>query len=81
MIPSISGASPVLRPTPGASIRTSTVLPTRSRRRWGDGDAFLERIERIRSAEPAAVFRSNFLIGYPGAVSYTHLTLPTSDLV
>ena len=44
----------------------------RRMRRWGDGDAFLERIERIRSAEPAAVFRSNFLIGYPGETEEDH---------
>jgi len=35
-------------------------------RRWGDGDRFLARIERIRSMEPTATFRSSFILGYPG---------------
>jgi ribosomal protein S12 methylthiotransferase len=38
----------------------------RSMRRWGDGDRFLSRIERIRQMEPDAVFRSSFILGYPG---------------
>ena len=38
----------------------------RRMRRWGDGDRFLRRIERIRRHEPAAAFRSNFIVGYPG---------------
>jgi ribosomal protein S12 methylthiotransferase len=38
----------------------------RSMRRWGDAERFLARIERIRAAEPAATFRSSFILGYPG---------------
>ncbi len=38
----------------------------RRMRRWGDGDRFLRRIEAIRAVEPAAAFRSNFIVGYPG---------------
>jgi ribosomal protein S12 methylthiotransferase len=38
----------------------------RKMRRWGDGARFLERIAAIRSAEPAATFRSSFILGYPG---------------
>jgi len=38
----------------------------RRMRRWGDGDRFLERINRIRELCPEAVFRSNFIVGYPG---------------
>ncbi len=37
-----------------------------SMRRPGEGDRFLERIDRIRSAAPGAAFRSSFIIGYPG---------------
>ncbi|MEZ5383240.1 MAG: 30S ribosomal protein S12 methylthiotransferase RimO [Microthrixaceae bacterium] len=44
----------------------------RRMRRWGDGDTFLSRIERIRSLAPDAVFRSNFLIGYPGETEEDH---------
>lgn len=44
----------------------------RRMRRWGRGDRFLERIERIRSLEPTAAFRSNFIIGYPGETEEDH---------
>ncbi len=44
----------------------------RRMKRWGDGEKFLERIERIRSIEPDAVFRSNFLVGYPGETEEDH---------
>ena len=38
----------------------------RRMRRWGNGEKFLERIERIRNLSPDAAFRSNFIVGYPG---------------
>ena len=38
----------------------------RRMRRWGDGDRFLNRMEAIRAVRPDAVFRSNFIVGYPG---------------
>ncbi|MFZ2346359.1 MAG: radical SAM protein [Candidatus Microthrix parvicella] len=44
----------------------------RRMKRWGDGEQFLERIARIRELEPDAVFRSNFLIGYPGETEEDH---------
>ena len=44
----------------------------RRMRRWGDGARFLERIERIRSVQPDAVFRSNFIVGYPGETEEDH---------
>jgi ribosomal protein S12 methylthiotransferase len=44
----------------------------RRMRRWGDGDRFRERIDRIRGAEPGAVFRSNFIVGYPGETEEDH---------
>jgi ribosomal protein S12 methylthiotransferase len=44
----------------------------RRMRRWGDGERFLERIERIRSLEPDAAFRSNFIVGYPGETEDDH---------
>ena len=37
----------------------------RRMRRWGDGD-------RFRKAEPGAVFRSNFIVGYPGETEADH---------
>ena len=44
----------------------------RRMRRWGDGDRFIARIEAIRSREPDAAFRSNFIVGYPGETEADH---------
>ncbi len=44
----------------------------RRMRRWGNAERFLERIEAIRAHEPAAAFRSNFIVGYPGETEADH---------
>ncbi len=44
----------------------------RRMRRWGDGQRFLARIDDIRSREADAVFRSNFIVGYPGETEADH---------
>jgi ribosomal protein S12 methylthiotransferase len=44
----------------------------RRMRRWGDGERFLRRIETIRSRQPDAAFRSNFIVGYPGETEADH---------
>ena len=44
----------------------------RTMRRWGDAARFLERIGRIRQFEPGAVFRSSFILGYPGETEEDH---------
>lgn len=44
----------------------------RKMRRWGSGEVFLEKIRIIRSLEPNAVFRSSFIIGYPGETEEDH---------
>ncbi len=44
----------------------------RRMRRWGEGSVFLERIESIRSREPDAALRSNFIVGYPGETEDDH---------
>ena len=41
-------------------------------RRWGDGDRFAARIADIRHRVPEAVFRSNFIVGYPGETEADH---------
>ncbi|MDE0116213.1 MAG: 30S ribosomal protein S12 methylthiotransferase RimO [bacterium] len=41
-------------------------------RRWGDGDRFAARIAEIRRRQPEAVFRSNFIVGYPGETEADH---------
>jgi ribosomal protein S12 methylthiotransferase len=44
----------------------------RRMRRWGDGERFLARIERIRSLYPDAALRSSFIVGYPGETEDDH---------
>ncbi len=44
----------------------------RRMRRWGDGERFLARIAAIRRQAPHAVFRSNFIVGYPGETEEDH---------
>ncbi|MGB5757302.1 MAG: 30S ribosomal protein S12 methylthiotransferase RimO [Acidimicrobiales bacterium] len=44
----------------------------RAMRRWGSGEQFIDRIEDIRGREPAATFRSNFIVGYPGETEQDH---------
>lgn len=44
----------------------------RRMRRWGDGERFLARIDAIRTLRPAAAFRSNFIVGYPGETEEDH---------
>jgi len=44
----------------------------RRMRRWGDGERFRSTISSIRSEEPAATFRSNFIVGYPGETEEDH---------
>ncbi len=41
-------------------------------RRFGEGRLFLDRIARIRDAEPEATFRSSFILGYPGETEEDH---------
>ncbi|HWE56107.1 MAG TPA: 30S ribosomal protein S12 methylthiotransferase RimO [Acidimicrobiales bacterium] len=44
----------------------------RRMRRWGDGERFLTRIDRIRRLYPDAAFRSSFIVGYPGETEEDH---------
>jgi ribosomal protein S12 methylthiotransferase len=44
----------------------------RRMRRWGSGDRFLSIIEDIRRREPAAAFRSSFIVGFPGETEDDH---------
>ncbi len=41
-------------------------------RRWGDRGRFMARVERIRSLDVLATFRSSFIIGYPGETEADH---------
>jgi ribosomal protein S12 methylthiotransferase len=54
------------------SLQHASAPLLRRMRRWGDGQRFLDRIDKIRRAEPAAAFRSNFIVGYPGETEADH---------
>jgi ribosomal protein S12 methylthiotransferase len=41
-------------------------------KRWGSGDRFLDVIQTIRESEPDAVFRSSFIVGFPGETEPAH---------
>ena len=47
----------------------------RRMRRWGSGERFLGMIDGIRSREPDAVFRSSFIVGFPGETEAHHAQL------
>ncbi len=54
------------------SLQHSSRPLLRRMRRWGSGEKFLKTIKEIRSLEPNAVFRSSFIIGYPGETEEDH---------
>ena len=47
----------------------------RRMKRWGSGDRFADIIGGIRAAEPAAAFRSSFIVGFPGETEADHESL------
>jgi ribosomal protein S12 methylthiotransferase len=54
------------------SLQHVSVPLLRRMRRWGNGQRFLERIDRIRSLAPEAALRSSFILGYPGETEEDH---------
>ena len=48
------------------SFQHASAKITRSMRRFGDTDKFLELVSQIRSKAPLAGIRSNFIVGFPG---------------
>jgi len=44
-------------------------------KRWGSGDVFLEKMQKIRADAPDAAFRSNFIVGFPGETEADHEAL------
>ena len=44
----------------------------RRMRRFGSGDVFLDRIDKIRALAPEAALRSSFILGYPGETEDDH---------
>jgi ribosomal protein S12 methylthiotransferase len=44
----------------------------RRMKRWGSGDRFRAIVDDIRAREPNAVFRSSFIVGFPGETEADH---------
>jgi ribosomal protein S12 methylthiotransferase len=44
----------------------------RRMKRWGSGERFAAMIDDIRAREPDAVFRSSFIVGFPGETESDH---------
>jgi ribosomal protein S12 methylthiotransferase len=47
----------------------------RRMKRWGSGERFAALIDDIRAREPDSVFRSSFIVGFPGETESDHDTL------
>jgi ribosomal protein S12 methylthiotransferase len=54
------------------SLQHASASLLKSMRRWGSGDRFLAMIDDIRRREPAAAFRSSFIVGFPGETESDH---------
>lgn len=54
------------------SLQHASAPLLRAMRRWGSAERFEGLISRIRSAEPSAVLRSSFVVGYPGETEEDH---------
>jgi len=63
---------PTVVPYFDLSLQHASALLLRAMKRWGDGEHFLKIIERIRADEPAAAFRSSFIVGFPGETERHH---------
>ena len=44
----------------------------RRMKRWGSGEKFVDIISGLRAAQPDAVFRSSFIVGFPGETEADH---------
>ena len=63
---------PTVVPYFDLSLQHASAPLLRAMKRWGDGERFLKILERIRADEPAAAFRSSFIVGFPGETERHH---------
>jgi ribosomal protein S12 methylthiotransferase len=54
------------------SLQHASARLLRSMKRWGSGARFADLIDGIRATEPAAAFRSSFIVGFPGETEPDH---------
>jgi ribosomal protein S12 methylthiotransferase len=63
---------PTVVPYFDLSLQHASAPLMRSMKRWGSGDRFRPMIEDIRARQPDAVFRSSFIVGFPGETEQDH---------
>jgi ribosomal protein S12 methylthiotransferase len=63
---------PTVVPYFDLSLQHASAALLRRMKRWGSGDRFHEIITEIRAREPEAVFRSSFIVGFPGETERDH---------
>jgi ribosomal protein S12 methylthiotransferase len=63
---------PTVVPYFDLSLQHADARLLRRMKRWGSGDRFLAAIDAIRAQEPAAAFRSSFIVGFPGETEREH---------
>ncbi|MGZ4737392.1 MAG: 30S ribosomal protein S12 methylthiotransferase RimO, partial [Acidimicrobiia bacterium] len=54
------------------SLQHASAPLLRSMKRWGSGERFVDIIGGIRAQDPAAAFRSSFIVGFPGETEADH---------
>jgi ribosomal protein S12 methylthiotransferase len=64
--------SPTVVPYFDLSLQHAASGLLRRMKRWGSGERFLGLVEGIRAARPDAVFRSSFIVGFPGETETDH---------
>jgi ribosomal protein S12 methylthiotransferase len=57
------------------SLQHASPTLLRRMKRWGSGDRFRSLVDGIRAEEPAAAFRSSFIVGFPGETEADHEAL------
>jgi ribosomal protein S12 methylthiotransferase len=63
---------PTVVPYFDLSLQHADAALLRRMKRWGSGDRFLAAIDGIRVQDPAAAFRSSFIVGFPGEEEAEH---------
>ncbi len=63
---------PTVVPYFDLSLQHASAQLLRAMKRWGSGDRFLTTIGDIRAHAPEAVFRSSFIVGFPGETEDDH---------
>jgi ribosomal protein S12 methylthiotransferase len=68
---------PAVVPYFDLSLQHASASLLRRMKRWGSGERFLDAIATIRAQDPAAAFRSSFIVGFPGETEADHEQLLT----